>query len=77
MRLGNAQYLSTTKDLSATATSPLQLVVFKSLEPAERSINRINRVVLVAGLLALLSGTALMIVVSVRRLGRSKSHQRA
>jgi signal transduction histidine kinase len=64
VRLGNTQYLSTMKDLSATATSPLQLVVFKSLEPAERSIYRINRVVLVAGLLALLSGTALMIVVS-------------
>jgi len=64
VKLGNTQYLGTMKDLSATATSPLQLVVLKSLEPAERSINRINRVVLVAGLLALLSGTALMIVVS-------------
>jgi signal transduction histidine kinase len=62
--LGNTNYLSAMKDLSATATSPLQLVVFKSLEPEERSINRIDRVVLVAGLLALLSGTALMIVVS-------------
>ena len=62
--LGNTRYLWTMKDLSATATSPLQLVVFKSLEPAERSINRINRIVLVAGLLALLSGTGLMIVIS-------------
>ncbi len=62
--LGKTRYLWAMKDLSATATSPLQLVVFKSLEPAERSINRINRIVLVAGLLALLSGTALMIVVS-------------
>jgi signal transduction histidine kinase len=62
--LGNTQYLWAIKDLSATATSPLELVVFKSLEPAERSVNRINRVVLGAGLLALLSGTALMIVVS-------------
>jgi len=62
--IGNTPYLWAMKDLSATATSPLQLVVFKSLEPAESSINRINRIVLVAGLLALLSGTALMIVVS-------------
>src|SRR6185312_10906043 len=33
-------------------------------EPAERSISRIDRMVLIVGLLALLSGTALMIVVS-------------
>ncbi|HEX4022423.1 MAG TPA: ATP-binding protein [Acidobacteriaceae bacterium] len=64
VKLGNAQFLSATEDLSATATSPLQLVVLKSFEPAERSINRIDRMVLVAGLLALLSGTLLMIVIS-------------
>jgi signal transduction histidine kinase len=40
------------------------LVVLKSFEPAERSINRIDRIVLSAGLLALLSGTALMIALS-------------
>jgi signal transduction histidine kinase len=62
--LGNAQFLSATEDLSATATSPLQLVVLKSFEPAERSISRIDRMVLVVGLLALLSGTMLMIVIS-------------
>ena len=64
VNLGNAQFLSATEDLSATATSPLQLVVLKSFEPAERSIDRIDRMVLVAGLLALLSGTMLMIVIS-------------
>jgi signal transduction histidine kinase len=53
-----------TENLSASATSPLQLVVLKSLEPAERSISRIDRMVLIVGLLALLSGTALMIIVS-------------
>ena len=62
--LGNAQFLSATEDLSATATSPLQLVVLKSFEPAEHSISRIDRMVLAAGLLALLSGTILMIVIS-------------
>jgi signal transduction histidine kinase len=62
--LGNAQFLSATEDLSTTATSPLQLVVLKSFEPAERSISRIDRMVLVGGLLALLSGTMLMIVIS-------------
>jgi signal transduction histidine kinase len=42
----------------------LQLVVLKSLEPVERSISRINRMVLSAGLLALLCGTALMVTLS-------------
>lgn len=62
--LRNAQFLSATEDLSASATSPLQLVVLKSFGPAERSINRIDRMILIVGLLALLSGTLLMIFVS-------------
>jgi len=62
--LGGAQFLSATEDLSASATSPLRLVVLKSFGPAERSISRIDRMILVVGLLALLSGTLLMIFVS-------------
>ena len=64
VNFGNTRYLSATEDLSATATSPLKLVVLRSFEPAERSINRIDRMVLSAGLLALLSGTVLMIALS-------------
>ena len=64
--LGDTRFLSTSEDLSAAATEPLQLVVLKSFEPAERSITRIDRMVLIVGLLALLSGTALMIIVSRR-----------
>lgn len=64
LTLGNTRFLSVTEDLSAAATSPLQLVVLKSFAPAEQSIGRIDRMVLIVGLLALLSGTALMIVVS-------------
>lgn len=64
VRLGKARFLAATENLSATATSPLQLVVLKSFEPAERSISRIDRMVLIAGFLALLSGTALMIALS-------------
>jgi signal transduction histidine kinase len=64
VKLGNARFLSATENLSASATSPLQLVVLKSFGPADRSISRIDRVVLVVGLLALLSGTMLMIVIS-------------
>jgi signal transduction histidine kinase len=64
VKLGNARFLAATADLSVAATSPLRLVVLKSFEPAERSINRIDRMVLFAAFVALLSGTVLMIVLS-------------
>jgi signal transduction histidine kinase len=64
VNFGSIRYLAATEDLTAAATSPLKLVVLKSFEPAERSINRINRMVLSAGFLALLSGTVLMIALS-------------
>ena len=53
--LGETRFLYAREDLSAAATSPLQLVVMKSFEPAERTINDIDRMVLIVGLLALLS----------------------
>ncbi len=64
LTLGETRFLYAKEDLSAAATSPLQLVVMKSFAPAERTISDIDRTVLVVGLLALLSGTALMIVLS-------------
>lgn len=64
VRLGKAQFLMVAEDLSAGATSPLQLVVLRSFGPAELSIVRIDRIVLSAGLLALLLGAALMLVLS-------------
>ncbi len=64
VKFGSTRFLAATEDLSGTATSPLKLLVLKSFEPAERSINRIDRMVLSAGLLALLSGTILMIALS-------------
>ncbi len=62
--LGDTRFLYAREDLSAAATAQLQLIVMKSFEPAERSIHDINRMVLIVGLLALLSGTALMVIVS-------------
>jgi signal transduction histidine kinase len=62
--LGDTRFLSATEDLSAASTAPLRLVVFKSLKPAEDSISQIDRMVVIVGLLALISGTALMVVVS-------------
>jgi signal transduction histidine kinase len=64
VNFGSTRFLAATEGLSAAATSPLKLVVLKSFEPAEHSINRIDRMVLSAGFLALLSGTLLMIALS-------------
>lgn len=64
VQLDRVRFLAATVDLSEAATSPLRLVVLKSLEPAEISIRRIDRVVLSAGLVALFFGTILMIVLS-------------
>lgn len=61
---GSNRYLVATESLSASATSPLQLVLLKSFEPAERWISRIDRVVLSTGAVALLSGTVLMIALA-------------
>ncbi len=64
VRFGDTKFLTTTEDLSGTATSPLQLVLLKSFEPAERWIDRIDSTVWSTGLLALLAGTVLMITLS-------------
>jgi len=62
--VGGTRFLAATEDLSSSSTSALRLVVLKSLEPAEQSIQRINRLLVFTGLLALLIGTALMIFLS-------------
>lgn len=62
--LGATRFLATTEDLSEAATSPLQLVVLKSFQPAERSIMRIDRLVLIAGMMALVVGITLMVAFS-------------
>ena len=64
VKLGTTRFLAATEDLSNTATSPLQLVLLKSFEPAELWIGRMDRMVLSTGLLALLSGTLLMIALA-------------
>ena len=64
LSLATNRYLASSLDLSSNATAPLQLVVLKSFAPAEESIRQIDRLVLLAGLLALLLGTVLMIALS-------------
>lgn len=62
--LGSQRYLAATENLSAVSTSPLQLVVLKSFAPAESWMKRMDRMVLSTGLLALISGTVLMMALA-------------
>lgn len=64
MKLGNERYLGIMTDLSSKASAPLQLVVLKSFDQAEHSIQQVDRLVLFAGLLAMLLGTVLMMALS-------------
>lgn len=62
INVGEERFIATTRDLSAPV--PLQLVVLKSFDQAERSIHQIDRLVLIAGLLALIVGSLAMIWLS-------------
>lgn len=64
LTLGDVRFIAATRDLSSSAPVPLQLVVLKSYDQAEKSIRQIDRLVLTAGFLALIVGTLLMIWLS-------------
>jgi signal transduction histidine kinase len=64
VKLAGEQYLAVTEDLSPYASAPLQLIVMKSFDQAERSIRQIDHLMLIAGLLALVLGTILMMALS-------------
>jgi signal transduction histidine kinase len=64
LRLAGEQYLAVIEDLSANASAPLQLIALKSFQQAERAILQIDHLVLIAGLLALVLGTILMMALS-------------
>lgn len=64
VKLGNQRFLAVGRDLSARASAPLELIELKSLHAEEQSIREIDRLVLVAGLLALVIGAALMTILS-------------
>jgi signal transduction histidine kinase len=62
--LGGERYLAVARDLSANSTAPLELIELKSLDQEERSVREIDRLILIAGLLALVLGTLLMTILS-------------
>ncbi len=64
VQLGSQRFLAATEDLSPVSSSPLQLVVLKSFDPAERWMKRMDRMVLSTGLLALICGTLFMLALA-------------
>ncbi|HLY42834.1 MAG TPA: ATP-binding protein [Terracidiphilus sp.] len=64
LQLGREHFIAVTRDLTASASVPLELVVLKSFDQAENSIRLIDRLVLSAGVLALIFGTLLMVWLS-------------
>lgn len=62
--LGREHFLAVSHDLSAQSSAPLVLVELKSLDQEELAIREIDRLVLLAGLLALVVGIALMVALS-------------
>ncbi len=64
VKLGGEKYLIVRKDFSVVASAPLQLIVLKSFDQAARSIRQIDQLVLIAGVLAMFLGTALMMALS-------------
>ena len=64
LNAGGEQFLASSHDLSEKATSPLTLVELKSLDQEERVIEQINRLILFAGVLALILGAGLMLALS-------------
>lgn len=57
-------FLAASHDLSSRSTAPLTLVEMKSLDQEERIIRQIDRLVLLAGGLALILGSVLMLALS-------------
>ncbi len=58
------RFLAVSHDLSSRSTEPLTLIEMKSLDQEERAIRQIDRLVLLAGALALMVGIVLMLVLS-------------
>jgi signal transduction histidine kinase len=57
-------FLAVSHDLSSRATAPLTLIEMKSLDQEEQTIRQIDRLVLLAGALALALGTLLMLALA-------------
>jgi hypothetical protein len=59
--IGQERYLAASKNLNAGAGTPLQLVVMKSFDAADRAERDINRLIFWVSLLAMAAGSLLML----------------
>jgi signal transduction histidine kinase len=66
VRLGEERFLTTSVDLSSPATAELRLWVLKSFDEATEFLNRLNELLLGLGVTALLAGSLLVYLISVR-----------
>lgn len=57
-------FLAVSQELTSRSTAPLTLIEMKSLDQEERTIRQIDRLVLLAGALALILGTVLMLALA-------------
>jgi signal transduction histidine kinase len=64
IREGRERFLATSKDLTGEASAPLRLVVMKSFDEADRAEREINRLMLLASLLAMAAGSLLMLLLA-------------
>ncbi|HEV2136050.1 MAG TPA: ATP-binding protein [Terracidiphilus sp.] len=62
--LNGEHFLAVSHDLTSRSTAPLTLIEMKSLDQEERTIRQIDRLVLLAGALALVLGTVLMLALA-------------
>jgi signal transduction histidine kinase len=64
LQLGNERYLATTLDLSPENQPAVRLTVLKSYDEATAFLQKLNRLLLLLGLLAVLIGSALVFLIS-------------
>ena len=64
IQLANERFLATTLDLAPGKNPPLRLSVLKSYDQATLFLDRLNRLLLLLGVIAVLSGSALVFLIS-------------
>src|SRR5262245_10171587 len=64
VRLGDENFVGTSVELAPTASQPVTLTVLKSYDVAIQFLQNLNRLLLVVGLIAVISGSGLIFLIS-------------
>jgi signal transduction histidine kinase len=64
VEVGNEKFVATSLDLSSQQQTPVRLTVLGSYDPANKFLNKLNRLLLLLGLTAVLIGSALVFLIS-------------